>query len=176
RQGKVIMLLRDGLEPRRQTYHNEIPKPLTENGSTRPNRRRTHAHATIDSVNATLPSIVFGVVGDQRCIPTRLPTIDAYPSQSAPVLYSANTPKGTHHRVPHAQRQHARKLHQHRRALKPHGPRAPREQVKVAQDRRAPIPVVQKLVHEDVDRRAEGVDRKVADVLGEREQRKGGAE
>lgn len=46
----------------------------------------------------------------------------------------------------------------------------------MAQDRRAAIFRIKEFVHKDVDRRAERVQRKVANVFRKREQRKGGTE
>ena len=54
--------------------------------------------------------------------------------------------------------------------------RAAGQQVEVAQDRRPAVLGIQELVHEQVHRRAERVQRKVAHVLREREQRKRRAE
>lgn len=61
---------------------------IVENGSVYPSNRITHAQLTTDNVNATLPSTVFDVVGHHRCVPNRLPMIDA----NASPIPSANIP------------------------------------------------------------------------------------
>jgi len=68
--GKSNLERRDHLE----MQEDGIP---TEKLSTIPNSRNIQAQNTIDAVNAKLPSTVLDVVGDQRCIPIRLPTIEA---------------------------------------------------------------------------------------------------
>jgi hypothetical protein len=51
---------------------------LTENFSAKPHILKASAQRTIDTAKVALPSSVFDVVGDQRCFPNRLPTIEAY--------------------------------------------------------------------------------------------------
>ena len=51
----------------------------TENAGITPVARSIHAQNTTEITKAALPSKVFDELGDQRCRPMRLPTIDAYP-------------------------------------------------------------------------------------------------
>ena len=52
-------------------------KKLTENSSTNPHTRNTHANTTTESVNPALPSNVLDVVGDHLYRPIRLPITEA---------------------------------------------------------------------------------------------------
>lgn len=82
----------------------------------------------------------------------------------------------THQRIPNPQDKHPNQRDDRLRTLQPHPARTPRQQIKVAQNRRPGILLVKELVEEEVDSRAEGVDGEVADVFCEVEDGKGEGE
>lgn len=73
-----LLYIPNSTQPIRFTPKIERSRQPTEKLSAYPHRRRIHAHATIEIVNAALPSNVFDVDDDHRCFPTRLPTIEAW--------------------------------------------------------------------------------------------------
>ena len=150
---------------------------LTEKLSTRRNRRSIHAQNATEVMKAIVPSTVLLVPG-QRLRPQSLPMMEACRRNASGFLFVANL-RGrkceTHQTVADAEHEDAGEAVD-LPTFEPETASAARQQVKVAKNDGSAVLRVDKLGEKDVQGRADRVERKVARVFREGEEREGDGE
>lgn len=115
----------------------------------------------METTNAIVPSTVLLVPG-HLTRPTSLPTTEACTRLSVGRQEPSRT--STHERISDSKNENSREP-VHSSPLQPETSRATCEEVEVTEDDRATVLGVDKLGEEDVERCADGIERKVACVL-----------